>query len=174
MALYIGEEEVWKCPKHPSKRRRNGICPTCLRDRLGTLCPNCATLRPCECSATASTSSSRRTTAPVDPKLWRSRSVALPFMGSRRGDFSGDGKIKATSFWGSFRSNKSRKGEKDESKEELAKDLDEENEHYSSKIGEFEKMMMKSRSMRVPITSEIGGGDVVGSVMGKFHPSEPH
>ena len=52
------EEEVWKCPKHPSKRRRSGICPTCLRDRLGTLCPDCANVRPCTCSASSTSSSS--------------------------------------------------------------------------------------------------------------------
>ncbi|XP_076883666.1 uncharacterized protein LOC143532514 [Bidens hawaiensis] len=60
MAFYVDEEQVWKCPNHPSKRRRTGICPTCLRDRLVTLCPECATTRPCPClpSDTTSTSSS--------------------------------------------------------------------------------------------------------------------
>ncbi|KAI8522297.1 hypothetical protein RHMOL_RhmolUnG0005100 [Rhododendron molle] len=58
MAFYADEEEVWKCPKHPSKRRRTGICPTCLKDRLGTLCPDCATVRPCSCCPAAATASS--------------------------------------------------------------------------------------------------------------------
>nr|XP_043607733.1 uncharacterized protein LOC122579601 [Erigeron canadensis] len=62
MALYMDEEQVWKCPKHPSKRRRSGICPTCLRERLITLCPECANTRPCSCcrhdSSTLSSSSS--------------------------------------------------------------------------------------------------------------------
>ncbi|KAJ0824443.1 putative protein OCTOPUS [Helianthus annuus] len=53
MAFYTEEEEVYKCPKHPLKRRRTtGICPTCLRDRLVTLCPECANTRPCSCSRT--------------------------------------------------------------------------------------------------------------------------
>ncbi|CAH1451285.1 unnamed protein product [Lactuca virosa] len=47
MALYVDEAEVWKCPKHPSRRRKSGICPKCLRERLVTLCPECATALPC-------------------------------------------------------------------------------------------------------------------------------
>ncbi|KAL8201080.1 hypothetical protein R6Q57_012419 [Mikania cordata] len=58
MALYADEEEVWKCPKHPIKRRRTGICPTCLRERLVTLCPECANARPCSCCPPDSTSTS--------------------------------------------------------------------------------------------------------------------
>ncbi|OWM64150.1 uncharacterized protein LOC116193189 [Punica granatum] len=58
MAMYVDEEEVWKCPKHTSKRRRSGICPTCLKERLNSLCPDCANLRPCGCCASTTTSSS--------------------------------------------------------------------------------------------------------------------
>ncbi|RYR53304.1 hypothetical protein Ahy_A06g028325 [Arachis hypogaea] len=58
MALYLDEEEVWKCPKHPSKRRRSEICPICLGDQLVTLCPDCANMRPCSCYANSSSSSS--------------------------------------------------------------------------------------------------------------------
>lgn len=63
MAFYLDEEQVWKCPNHPSKRRRSGICPTCLRERLVTLCPECANTRPCACcpapiDSTSSSSSS--------------------------------------------------------------------------------------------------------------------
>ncbi|KAI3812714.1 hypothetical protein L1987_17426 [Smallanthus sonchifolius] len=60
MAFYADEEDVWKCPKHPLKRRRTGICPTCLRERLITLCPECASTRPCSCgpAPTDSTSTS--------------------------------------------------------------------------------------------------------------------
>lgn len=57
-AFYMDEEEVWKCPKHPTKRHRSGICPTCLRERLSSLCPDCANLRPCACSSSAVTTSS--------------------------------------------------------------------------------------------------------------------
>ncbi|CAA0838095.1 Unknown protein [Striga hermonthica] len=71
MACYP-EEEVWKCPKHPSKRRRNGICPVCLRDRLATLCPICANVRPCNCAAHAP--------PPTSLSLHRSKSVAIPFL----------------------------------------------------------------------------------------------
>ncbi|KAH7836039.1 hypothetical protein Vadar_032190 [Vaccinium darrowii] len=115
MAFYADEEEVWKCPKHPSKRRRTGICPTCLKDRLGTLCPDCATVRPCECCPTATASSSSSSSSSSfsifsafgsrressigsvgrvsnliesEPAFRRSRSVAIPFFRSR---FAGDG-----------------------------------------------------------------------------------
>ncbi|KAJ4728673.1 DUF740 family protein [Melia azedarach] len=57
-ALYVDEEEIWKCQKHPSKRHRSGICPTCLRDRLKSLCPDCGNVRPCACCPVTSSSSS--------------------------------------------------------------------------------------------------------------------
>ncbi|KAI6702414.1 hypothetical protein NL676_011550 [Syzygium grande] len=56
--MYVDEEEVWKCAKHPTRRRRSGICPKCLRERLDGLCPDCASLRPCSCCASATSSSS--------------------------------------------------------------------------------------------------------------------
>ncbi|KAL5143192.1 hypothetical protein HKD37_09G026210 [Glycine soja] len=111
MALYMDEEEIWKCPKHPSKRRRSGICPTCLRDRLVTLCPDCANVRPCSCYATSSSSSSSSSSSlsrfsgagdgvgsvgrvhnliEQEPGLRRSRSMAIPFLRSRS-RFSGGG-----------------------------------------------------------------------------------
>ncbi|KAL9328493.1 hypothetical protein ACSQ67_003496 [Phaseolus vulgaris] len=111
MALYLDEEEVWKCAKHPSKRRRSGICPTCLRDRLVTLCPDCANVRPCSCYATSSSSSSSSSSSfsrlhggagsvggvgrvhnliEQEPGLRRSRSMAIPFLRSRS-RFSGGG-----------------------------------------------------------------------------------
>ncbi|KAL5973864.1 hypothetical protein ACLOJK_030522 [Asimina triloba] len=73
MDLYFEEEESWKCRKHPSQPR-NGICPTCLRDRLLLLCPECATVRPCACyrhppefpsSTSPSSSSSKSSSAAV-------------------------------------------------------------------------------------------------------------
>ncbi|WOG90104.1 hypothetical protein DCAR_0209345 [Daucus carota subsp. sativus] len=93
----MDEEEIWKCTTHPSKRRRTGICPICLRDRLNTLCPNCAHVRPCECcplaaaaasSSSASSSSSSfslfsSTSTSGEPSMRRSRSLAIPFLRSR-------------------------------------------------------------------------------------------
>ncbi|GAB4834752.1 hypothetical protein Ancab_033017 [Ancistrocladus abbreviatus] len=58
MAFYADEEEVWKCTQHPSRRRRSGICPVCLHERLSALCPDCANLRPCPCCASSASSSS--------------------------------------------------------------------------------------------------------------------
>ncbi|XP_071700298.1 uncharacterized protein [Rutidosis leptorrhynchoides] len=112
MPLYIDEEQLWKCPKHPSRRRKSGICPKCLRDRLVTLCPNCANSLPCpECPApieiTSSSNSpfslfsfsrggshrrdfsnhneSNRSSNSVegDPVLRKSRSVAIPLLRSK-------------------------------------------------------------------------------------------
>ncbi|KAI9111565.1 hypothetical protein K1719_017255 [Acacia pycnantha] len=104
MGFYLEEGELWKCPKHPSKRRRTGICPTCLRDRLATLCPHCATVRPCSCSAvtTSSSPSSSSTSSSVSRislareavgGLKRSRSVAIPFLRSRSRFNVGDGEL---------------------------------------------------------------------------------
>ncbi|KAL5795220.1 hypothetical protein ACOSQ2_000040 [Xanthoceras sorbifolium] len=108
-AFYVDEEEVGKCPKHPSKRHRSGICPTCLRDRLSSLCPDCATVRPCSCCAVTTSPSSSSSSSfsrfsfsgreifgtgigsvgrvsnliESEPSFRRSRSVALPFVGSK-------------------------------------------------------------------------------------------
>ncbi|XP_073131228.1 uncharacterized protein [Henckelia pumila] len=95
MASHVAEEEAWKCPKHPSKSRRNGVCATCLRERLGSLCPVCANVRPCGCvSNTTSASSSSSSSfsffhnggdfshASEEPSFRRSRSVAIPFLRS--------------------------------------------------------------------------------------------
>ncbi|XP_023552753.1 uncharacterized protein LOC111810294 [Cucurbita pepo subsp. pepo] len=108
MAFYGDEDDVWKCPKHPSKRRRIGICPLCLRDRLVTLCPDCAHVRPCNCCATTTTTSSSSSSSSSfsrfssadlaslgsvgrlsnlidgEPAFRRSRSLAaIPFLRSR-------------------------------------------------------------------------------------------
>lgn len=111
MALYVDEEEVWKCPKHPSKRRRTGICHVCLREKLSSLCPDCAHVRPCSCyyaaasiattttsSGSASSSFSRfssvvaagigsvgrvSTLIESEPSFRRSRSLAVPFLRSK-------------------------------------------------------------------------------------------
>ncbi|CAM8896817.1 unnamed protein product [Rhodiola kirilowii] len=96
-------DDAWKCYKHPSRRRRVGVCPTCLRDRLLSLCPNCANSLPCPCfpAATDSSSSSSsfsrfsvdsssvgaigRVSSLIEsePSFRRSRSVAIPFLSSR-------------------------------------------------------------------------------------------
>nr|GEZ20701.1 hypothetical protein [Tanacetum cinerariifolium] len=44
---FVDEAQIYKCQKHPSRKRKSGICPKCLRDRLATLCPDCATVLPC-------------------------------------------------------------------------------------------------------------------------------
>ncbi|KAG2680277.1 hypothetical protein I3843_11G093100 [Carya illinoinensis] len=105
MAFYVDEEEVWKCAKHPSKRRRSGICHVCLRERLSILCPDCANVRPCSCRATAATTSSSSSSSSSvsrfstsdggvgavgrvsnliesEPAFRRSRSLAIPFLRS--------------------------------------------------------------------------------------------
>ncbi|XP_047320284.1 uncharacterized protein LOC124924268 [Impatiens glandulifera] len=90
MSFYAGEEEVYKCSKHPSKRRRigGGICPTCLRDRLIVLCPNCHDVRPCSCNVIASTSySSPFSLFPSSGRGGSARS-------SNAGAFSGDPNLK--------------------------------------------------------------------------------
>ncbi|XP_044501706.1 uncharacterized protein LOC123222806 [Mangifera indica] len=108
-AGFLDEEEVWKCQKHPSKRHRSGVCPTCLRDRLSSLCPDCANVRPCACSAITTSSSSSSSSSfsrfslsggenfsagigtvgrvsnliDSEPALRRSRSLAVPFLRSK-------------------------------------------------------------------------------------------
>lgn len=97
---------MWKCPKHPTRRRRSGICPKCLRERLDGLCPDCANLRPCNCCASATSSSSSSSSSfsrffagdsggggasvgrvsnliDSEPSFRRSRSVAVSFFRSR-------------------------------------------------------------------------------------------
>ncbi|KAL2901438.1 hypothetical protein RDABS01_026520 [Bienertia sinuspersici] len=93
MAFYE-EDEVWKCTQHPSKRRRTGVCPLCLKQRLSQLCPECANVRPCACCATTSSSSSASSSfslqitdvnrisnlIDVEPAFRRSKSSAFPFL----------------------------------------------------------------------------------------------
>ncbi|KAJ8448462.1 hypothetical protein Cgig2_022090 [Carnegiea gigantea] len=108
MAFYAEEEDVWKCPQHPSKRRRSGICAVCLTERLAALCPDCAAVRPCVCSATRSATSSSSASSSFsinfsdvgsvgrianlidnEPSFRRSRSAAV-FSIFRSARFSGD------------------------------------------------------------------------------------
>ncbi|XP_057448634.1 uncharacterized protein LOC130740143 [Lotus japonicus] len=174
MALYIDEEEVWKCTKHPSKRRKTGICATCLRDRLVILCPDCATVRPCSCSAATSSSSSSsgdgtgsvgkvNNLIEKDPGLRRSRSLAIPFLRSRSRFSGGDrvldpgtarespavnGSRSARSFWSMFKPPRSNKGSESEHgwdvKKVLAEELDVDGGDASQKA-----VMARSRSVAV-------------------------
>ncbi|XVE57432.1 hypothetical protein DITRI_Ditri04bG0090500 [Diplodiscus trichospermus] len=178
MAFYVDEEEVWKCPKHPSKRRRSGICPVCLRDKLAALCPDCAHARPCACSATSSSSSSSSsfyrfpTSAAGDisgvgavgrvsnliesePAFRRSRSLAIPFLRSKpesssENNDSASNKSKTPSFWSIFRaSNKSKRYESEDHQREGEK------ERIAAEE-ERRRMMKKSRSVAVTSHSGIG------------------
>ncbi|XWS49557.1 hypothetical protein CRYUN_Cryun12cG0013300 [Craigia yunnanensis] len=180
MASYVDEEEVWKCPKHPSKRRRSGICPICLRDKLVSLCPNCAHARPCACSATSSFSSSsssfsRFSTAAAgdisgigafgrvsnliesEPAFRRSRSLAIPFLRSKpessseKNEFLAGNKSKTPSFWSMFRaSNNSKRYESEDHQRKAEK------ERIAAAEDERKRMMRKSRSVAVTSHSDIG------------------
>ncbi|XP_060211157.1 uncharacterized protein LOC132638216 [Lycium barbarum] len=183
MAFYMDEEQFWKCPKHPSKRRRNGVCHVCLKDRLVILCPDCANVRPCACSASATSSSSSASSSSgrsaavsggasdgvgrvsnlidSEPAFRRSRSVGIPFLRSRTknsGDIKNQPVTKTASFWSVFKlSNKSKRSGGSES-DELAEEKgnihgDNSNDFPDGRIEDFAKMMMRSRSLSVAITS---------------------
>lgn len=202
MAFYLDEEEVWKCPKHPSKRRRNGVCPVCLKDRLVILCPDCANVRPCACYASATSSSSSASSSfslfssssgrscggggggvcsvarvsnliDSEPSFRRSRSVGIPFLRSRDKN-SVDRKnqpicknnkmSKTPSFWSVFKLSKSKRygdSESDELKSKTNASVHHENvdEFTDGRIEDFARMMKRSRSMSVVITSVSGTGD---------------
>lgn len=188
----MDEEEIWKCPTHPSKRRRTGICPTCLRDRLVTLCPNCANVRPCPCCPAATTSSSSssfsssfslfssvgaadgvgsvgRVSNLIDsePSFRRSRSLAIPFLRSRS-RFTGNveftdqkppttgGNRGKSSLLSIFKTNKSKKGEEEKENEELTKTSN-----------DYARMMNRSKSVSVTLSTNSGAGDVKSSSKGR-------
>ncbi|GLT91226.1 hypothetical protein SLE2022_091240 [Rubroshorea leprosula] len=180
MAGYLNEEEVWKCAKHPSKRHRSGICPVCLRDRLASLCPDCAHTRPCTCSTVSTASSSSSSSSfsrfsasgvgsvgrvsnliESEPALRRSRSLSVPFLRSkpenyseRKYDFSGKGK--KSPFWSVFKSKK-----RDSEGREGAKSR--------NVVEERRTMMKKSRSVAVPpVTSETNAGEIKSSPAPKW------
>lgn len=174
MAFYAEEEEVWKCPKHPSKRRRTGICPTCLKDRLGNLCPDCAAARPCACSpsaatATSSSSSSsssssfsvfsrfgsRRETSvgsvgrvsnliDGEPSFRRSSSVAIPFIRSRFPPEAENRRKSSSSFWSAFKAHRGTKKCEGESKDG---ELNSNVEAEEEKDNYLRRMMRRSRSV---------------------------
>ncbi|EYU44077.1 hypothetical protein ABFS82_05G072000 [Erythranthe guttata] len=147
MACYVEEEEVWKCPKHPSKRRRNGICPTCLRDRLVTLCPDCHNPRPCACAAASTTSSS---SFGGEPSFRRSRSVAIPFLRSRNGE-PHNSRVRTPSSFMSIlkRSTTKRSGGGGEPAPEKTEPASANDENFNSnnRIEDFARMVTRSRSV---------------------------
>ncbi|KAE8693921.1 Detected protein of unknown function [Hibiscus syriacus] len=187
MAFYVDEEEVWKCSKHPAKRRRSGICPFCLRDKLDSLCPDCAHGRPCACSATSFSSSFYRfsTAAAEDtsgvesfgsggvsdlterePAFRRSRSLVIPFLNSKperlseKFDLAGN-KSRTPSFWSMFKaSNKSKRHESEDHQSggEKARIAAED---------ERARMMTKSRSVLVTSHSGIGVSKLSASTKAK-------
>ncbi|KAI3453399.1 hypothetical protein Pfo_010062 [Paulownia fortunei] len=169
MACYVEEEEVWKCPKHPSKRRRNGICPTCLRDRLVSLCPDCAKVRPCACvvstgsSSSSSSSSFGRVTNLIDgePSFRRSRSVAIPFLRSRNGEQTpNNGRVKTPSFLSVLKRSKTKRSEQTkENNEEVVVNGSTNDENFDShdRIEDFARMVTRSRSVSAGTTAMASG-----------------
>ncbi|KAA8525871.1 hypothetical protein F0562_007726 [Nyssa sinensis] len=181
MAFYVDEEDVWKCPKHPSKRRRSGICPICLRERLRTLCPDCANVRPCACCTTATNSSSSSSSSSfsrlsstglgtvgrmsnlidIEPAFRRSRSVGIPFFRSRHAADRDSVNMKPptpgsrgkSSFWSVFKTHKSKKDEETANDEEVKESKVVMDDDYAR------RMMMRSKSVGVPAASNSGAGE---------------
>ncbi|KAJ6705960.1 hypothetical protein OIU79_010591 [Salix purpurea] len=185
MALYVDEEEIWKCPKHPFKRRRTGICHVCLRERLSSLCPDCANPRPCACYATAAfsssgssslSSSSHRLSSAAgvgsvgrvsnlidrEPAFRRSRSLAVPFLRSKpSADQNYNSHKTLSSFWSLFKGGHGNRSTAEGVDRRHVVILKEEDES-ARKVNEDQerrKMMRKSRS--VAVTSDSRGSDVM-------------
>ncbi|KAK6146444.1 hypothetical protein DH2020_020313 [Rehmannia glutinosa] len=170
MACYVEEEEVWKCPKHPSKRRRNGICPTCLRDRLANLCPDCHKARPCACvvSTTSSSSSSSSSFSRVnnlidgDPSFRRSRSVAIPFLRFRNSEQTpNNGRVKTPSFLSVLKRSKTKRSDPTaEKSEDFVGNGSSNDENFDShnRIEDFARMVTRSRSVSVSGTTAMASG----------------
>ncbi|KAM7254254.1 hypothetical protein ACFE04_031936 [Oxalis oulophora] len=172
----MDEEEVWKCPKHPSKRRRTGICPTCLKEKLAILCPDCAHLRPCACITTTATTSSSSSSSSTsfarfsvsgagehkvsnlidsEPAFRRSRSVAIAFplfLRSSRRDHNSDEATKTSSFWSML--TPKRKSKKSES------NCNNDTCTLGSYDDDRERIKMMSKSRSVAVTSSFGLSDV--------------
>ncbi|PPD67291.1 hypothetical protein GOBAR_DD35838 [Gossypium barbadense] len=147
MAFYVDEEEVWKCPKHPSKRRRSGVCPFCLRDKLASLCPDCAHYRPCAFGRGSNLTGR-------EPTFRRSRSLAVRFLLSKperlsEKNESASGKCKTPSFWSMFKASKKSKRYESE---------DRRREEEKARIAEEERMRMMRKSRSVLATSHSGIG----------------
>ncbi|XP_010273185.1 PREDICTED: uncharacterized protein LOC104608804 [Nelumbo nucifera] len=175
MAPFIDDEEAWRCRKHPSKRPTTGVCPFCLRDRLITLCPECANVRPCACYPTSSSSSSSssslfsrsssksntgigatgRMSNLIDSEcpFRRSRSTSLPFFRRRmdkKDDETGNPPPRhgsRTSLWSIIKAKRGKKSKKPEEVKEV-KDED-----------EAKKKMTRSKSVPFPSYSSSGGNE---------------
>lgn len=152
----MDEEEIWKCKSHPSSRHRTGICPTCLRNRLVDLCPNCASLLPClTCPLPYSSSyigstSSLRNLIDNEPSFKRSASLVVPILrsSSRFSDHkSPTSARRAKSILLSFFKTNDR-GKKDENV-----DL-----KTNIRSGDYVEMMRRSRSVGVKLPVEAAKG----------------
>ncbi|KAE8698099.1 Detected protein of unknown function [Hibiscus syriacus] len=174
MAFYADEEKVWKCAKHPSKRRRSGICPVCLQNKLASLCPDCAHTRPCACTGATSSSSSSFSSfsdfgavfrepslVETEPAFRRSRSLAISFLRlkpenltEKNGLSANNNTNKTPSFWSVFRgsTNTSKRFDSGDHRREVEK------ESVTTAVDE-RMMMRKSRSMATAMTSRSGIGD---------------
>ncbi|KAL8552866.1 hypothetical protein ACS0TY_001515 [Phlomoides rotata] len=159
-AYHVEEEHLWKCPKHPSKRRRNGgICPACLRDRLDNLCTNCGNVRPCPCVSSSSSSSCSSSSLGGEQPFRRSRSIAIPFLRSNTG-----GRVNTLSFLSAFRRSKSKMGEENKDGRNSFNGEDDRVES-NEKIENFARMITRSRSVSVGTTSS---GFISSSSAAKF------
>ncbi|MBA0588440.1 uncharacterized protein LOC105800313 [Gossypium raimondii] len=189
MAFYVDEENVWKCAKHPSKRRHSGICPVCLQDKLASLCPDCAYTLPCACTATSSSSSYSpfscfSTAADVsgvgavgrvsnlvesEPSFRRSRSLSIPFLHlkpeslNEKKDLSASNKSRTPSFWTMFSraSNKSKRFDSEDHGREVEK------ESAAAVEDERKRRTMMRKSRSVAMTSNSGIGDLKSSTSTK-------
>ncbi|KAG6428416.1 hypothetical protein SASPL_112667 [Salvia splendens] len=160
-AYRVEEEQVWKCPKHPTKRRRHGVCPTCLRDRLITLCPNCGNVRPCPCSSASFSSSSSASSSSyaAEPSFTRSRSLAIPFFLR-----SNPSRLHSASFLSVFK----RKGKKGADADGSGGGGGDANSESHDKIEDFARMITRSRSVGVGSSSAASGDGSPSSGKGKF------
>ncbi|XP_057777767.1 uncharacterized protein LOC130996273 [Salvia miltiorrhiza] len=169
MVVYVEEEEVWKCSKHPSKRRRSGICPACLRERLGTLCPDCHNARPCPCCATSAESSSSSSSSSFgrvsnlidgEPSFRRSRSVAVPFLRPRNAADSG--RARTPSFLSLLKRSKTKRTTepppKEKAEQSVADGVGEDNFESNNRIEDFVRMVSRSRSVSAGTTSAMASG----------------
>ncbi|KAK4422949.1 hypothetical protein Salat_1877500 [Sesamum alatum] len=170
MACYVEEEEVWKCPTHPTKRRRNGICPICLRDRLVSLCPDCANVRPCGCVASSASSSSSSSSSfgrvsnlmDGEPSFRRSRSLAIPFLRMRNSTerTPNNGRTKTPSLLSILKRGKTKANEQaKEMNKETAIDAGGNDENFDShnRIEDFARMVTRSRSVSTGTNAMASG-----------------